>query len=113
MNNKEMRYVGFIAISIVMAIVVCVTNIANSNLFGVVTSILLLALLCVGLGYLYCKYEDKLFVGKVKAEVAQNAKDDTEKKTKVGGLGDLFKSESKVDLSKVLEEAEKQESVEK
>jgi membrane protein required for beta-lactamase induction len=110
MNNKEVRYVGFIAVSIVMAIVVCVTNIANSNLFGVVTSILLLALLCVGLGYLYCKYEDKLFVGKVKAEISNDV---AEKKTKVGGLGDLFKSESKVDLSKVLEETEKQESGEK
>lgn len=107
MNNKEVRYVGFIAISIVMAIVVCVTNIANSNLFGVVTSILLLALLCVGLGYLYCKYEDKLFVGKVKADVAKEV---VEKKPKGNGLGDLFKSESKVDLSKVLEETAKQES---
>ena len=107
MNNKEVRYVGFIAISIVMAIVVCVTNIANSNLFGVVTSILLLSLLCVGLGYLYCKYEDKLFVGKVKVGVAKEV---VEKKPKVGGLGDLFKSESKVDLSKVLAETEKQEN---
>ena len=102
MNNKEIRYVGFIAVSIVMAIVVCVTNIANSNLFGVVTSILLLALLCVGLGYLYCKYEDKLFVGKTKAGVAKEA---VEKKPKGNGLGDLFKSESKVDLSKVLDKA--------
>lgn len=105
MNSKEMRYVGFIAVSIVMAIVVCVTNIANSNLFGVVASILLLSLLCVGLGYLYCKYEDKLFVGKAKGEKVV-----TESKPKGGGLGNLFKSESKVDLSKVLTETDKQEN---
>lgn len=102
MKNKEMRYLVFIVVSIVMAIMVCVTNIANSNLFGVVVSILLLSLLCTGLGYLYCKYEDRLFATKPKVEVAQNAKGDTEKKPKVGGLGNLFKSESSVDLDKVL-----------
>jgi hypothetical protein len=102
MKNKEMRYLVFIVVSIVMAIMVCVTNIANSNLFGVIVSILLLSLLCTGLGYLYCKYEDRLFVAKGKVEVAQNAKGDTEKKPKSSGLGNLFKSESSVDLDKVL-----------
>lgn len=103
MKSKEMRYLVFIVISIVMAIVVCVTNIANSNLFGVLTSMLLLALLCVGLGYLYCKYEDKLFVGDAKADVAKEV---VEKKPKGVGLGGLFKSESKVDLGKVLAKTE-------
>lgn len=104
MKNKEMRYLVFIAISIVMAIMVCVSNIANSNLFGVVASILLLALLCVGLGYLYCKYEDRLFASKAKGEVAQDAsvKGVGEKKAKGAGFSNLFKSESTVDLDKVL-----------
>lgn len=102
MKSKEMRYLVFIVVSIVMAIMVCVTNIANSNLFGVVVSILLLSLLCTGLGYLYCKYEDRLFATKTKVDVSQNAKGDTEKKPKGSGLGDLFKSESSVDLDKVL-----------
>lgn len=100
MNNKEVRYLLFIAASIVMAIMVCVTNISNEDLFGTVVSILLLALLCVGMGYLYCKYEDRLFATKSKSDTA--AKVAEEKKPTAKGIGDLFKSEGSVDLSKVL-----------
>ena len=77
-NSKEMRDLVFIAIAIFMTILICVTTIANANMFGVVVSIVLLALLCVGLGYSYCKNEDKIsfVVEKVEKPKKEKAKSD-------------------------------------
>lgn len=60
-ESKEMRDMAFMVAAIVMAIMICVTSIGNGNMFGIVVSIVLLALLCVGLGYQYCKNEDKIY----------------------------------------------------
>lgn len=59
-NHKEVRDLAFIAIAIFMTILICVTSISSGGLFGIVVSIVLLALLCVGLGYQYCKNEDRI-----------------------------------------------------
>lgn len=80
LNVKEAKDLVFIAIAIFMAVLICVTSIRSGGLFGIVVSIVLLALLCVGLGYLYCKNEDKLFVSVEKAKetklvVAEEAKE--------------------------------------
>lgn len=70
-SNKEVRDLVFIAVAIFMAMVLCVTSIMSGGLFGIVISIVLLALLCVGLGYLYCKNEDKVFEIVEKAEKSE------------------------------------------
>lgn len=67
-NNKEVRDLAFIAIAIFMAILICITSIGSENMFGTIVSIVLLALLCVGLGYQYCKNEDNVFGAIEKAE---------------------------------------------
>lgn len=67
-SNKEVRDLLFIVVAIFMAILICVTSIGSANMFGTVISIVLLALLCVGLGYQYCKNEDKVFGAIEKAE---------------------------------------------
>lgn len=59
-NSKEIRDLVFIAVAIFLAILMCITLISGGNMFGIVVSIILLALLCVGLGYQYCKNEDKI-----------------------------------------------------
>jgi hypothetical protein len=71
MKSKEIRYLAFIIASIVLAILICITNINNGSVFGVIVSIFLLALLCTGLGYLYCKYEDKILGVFKEQEVAE------------------------------------------
>jgi hypothetical protein len=76
-KNKEIRDLMFIVVAIFMAMLICVTSIMSGGLFGIIVSIVLLALLCVGLGYLYCKNEDKVLVEsdkveKPKAKVATN-----------------------------------------
>lgn len=60
-KNKETRDLIFITVSIIMAILICVTRVKSANMFGVVISVTLLALLCTGLGYLYCRYESDIF----------------------------------------------------
>ena len=90
-KNKEIRDLIFIVVSIMMAIMICVTSVKSANLFGVVISITLLALLCTGLGYLYCRYEGEIFSfldSKEKNEGSGEAK--TKPKVKVS----LFKSGS-------------------
>ena len=66
--NIELRDLAFIAIAIFMAILICITSIGSENMFGTIVSIVLLALLCVGLGYQYCKNEDKVFGAIERAE---------------------------------------------
>ena len=83
-KGKEMRDLAFIAIAIFMTILICVTTIKGGNLFGIVVSIMLLAMLCGGLGYLYCKYEDVIFVEKPEKEKKAKAKEP------------IFKAESEI-----------------
>lgn len=59
-KSKEMRALAFIGVAIVMAIMLCVASIVEFNLFSVVVSIFMLATLSVGLGYQYCKHEDRI-----------------------------------------------------
>lgn len=55
------------AVAIVLAFIVSITSIMGGQLLGIVVSMALLGMLCVGLGYLYCKSEDRLFVAQEKA----------------------------------------------
>ena len=83
LENKETRNLGFILIAIVMAILICVASITSGAMFGIVVSIVLLALLCCGLGYLYCKYEDDLAAArkaKVEAEAVAKKAEASRKK---------------------------------
>ena len=59
-SNKEMRDLVFMVASIFVSVLICITTMVSSNIFGIVTSIILLAMLCVGLGYQYCKNEQKI-----------------------------------------------------
>jgi hypothetical protein len=81
MKSKEARDLVFIAVAIFMAMMICVTSIRSGGLFGIVVSIVLLALLCVGLGYLYCKNEDKVFAAVDKGEKPEKV--DKPKKSRV------------------------------
>jgi hypothetical protein len=69
LENKEVRNLAFIGIAIVMAILICVASIGSGAMLAIVVSIVLLALLCCGLGYLYCKYEDDMAAAR-RAKVA-------------------------------------------
>lgn len=59
-SNKEMRDLVFMVAAIFVSVLICITTMVSSNIFGIVTSIILLAMLCVGLGYQYCKNEQKI-----------------------------------------------------
>lgn len=59
-RSKELRSLVFMVVAIVMAIMLCVSSIRQFNLFSVVVSIFMLATLSVGLGYQYCKHEDRI-----------------------------------------------------
>jgi phosphotransferase system glucose/maltose/N-acetylglucosamine-specific IIC component len=58
-NEKELRNLIFMGLTIILALVVCITSITSNNLMGIVVSIVLLALLSAISGYIYCKYEEK------------------------------------------------------
>lgn len=60
LRSKELRSLVFMVVAIVMAIMLCVSSIRQFNLFSVVVSIFMLATLSVGLGYQYCKHEDRI-----------------------------------------------------
>lgn len=60
-HQRELRNIIFMGITIVLALLVSISCIISGNVLGIVVSIILLGMLCVGLGYLYCKNEDKLF----------------------------------------------------
>lgn len=60
MKIREIRDLVFMGVAIVMAVVICVTNMAAGNMFGVFVSIMLLAVLSAGIGYLYCRHEEKV-----------------------------------------------------
>lgn len=86
LRSKELRSLVFMVVAIVMAIMLCVSSIRQFNLFSVVVSIFMLATLSVGLGYQYCKHEDRIgeiveemrkekeFAKKVKTEKADKPK---------------------------------------
>lgn len=76
LSNKELRDLIFSGITIIMAISIAVTSIVSGKIFGIVTSIVLLSMLCVGLGYQYCKNEQKIveLLAVAKKEKAEKAK---------------------------------------
>lgn len=67
-SNKEMRDLVFMVVAIFVSVLICITTMVSSNIFGIVTSIVLLAMLCVGLGYQYCKNEEKISKMLIKCE---------------------------------------------
>lgn len=66
--NKEMRDLVFMVAAIFVSVLICITTMVNSNIFGSVASVILLAMLCVGLGYQYCKNEEKISKMLIKGE---------------------------------------------
>lgn len=66
--NKEMRDLVFMVAAIFVSVLICITTMVNSNIFGSVMSVILLAMLCVGLGYQYCKNEEKILKMLIKGE---------------------------------------------
>lgn len=92
-KNKEIRDLVFIAVAIFMAILICISNISSENMFGIVVSIVLLALLCVGLGYQYCKNEDKISSIVEKIEKPKKEKAKIEGNTPQINLKDLAEAE--------------------
>lgn len=57
-NDKELRNLIFMSMAIILSLVVCVTSIVSKNILGIVISVMLLALLSIIFGYIYCKYEE-------------------------------------------------------
>lgn len=72
-HQRELRNIIFMATTIVLALLVSISCIISGNVLGIVVSIMLLGMLCVGLGYLYCKNEDKLFFATSKYECKATA----------------------------------------
>lgn len=100
-RSKELRSLVFMVVAIVMAIMLCVSSIRQFNLFSVVVSIFMLATLSVGLGYQYCKHEDRIgeivedrrkekeFAKKVKTEKAVAISADKPKSVKEVLAGEM------------------------
>ena len=87
-TSKEVRDLLFVLAAIMLSVVVCVTSISNDNMVGIVVSIILLSVLCIGFGYIYCKYEEKLFAICEKNE--HNSKNADEKNvSKVSKIDDV------------------------
>ena len=63
-----MRDLVFMVAAIFVSVLICITTMVNSNIFGSVMSVILLAMLCVGLGYQYCKNEEKILKMLIKGE---------------------------------------------
>lgn len=80
-TSKEVRDLLFVLAAIMLSVVVCVTSISNDNMVGIVVSIILLSVLCIGFGYIYCKYEEKLFAICEKNE--HNPKNDAKNVSKI------------------------------
>ena len=71
-TSREVRDLLFVLAAIALSVVVCVASISQGTMLGIVVSIILLSVLCVAVGYIYCKYEEKLFAlcekGEAKAQ---------------------------------------------
>lgn len=60
-TSREVRDLLFALAAIVLSVVVCVASISQGTMLGIVVSIILLSVLCVAFGYIYCKYEENIF----------------------------------------------------
>ena len=60
-TSREVRDLLFALSAIVLSVVVCVASISQGTMLGIVVSIILLSVLCVAFGYIYCKYEENIF----------------------------------------------------
>lgn len=76
---KEMRDLAFMVVAIMVTVALCVASMVRLNVFNVVLSILLLAILSIGLGYQYCKNEEKIGEFIAESEAEKKAKKESKK----------------------------------
>lgn len=69
-GNKSFAYM---VVAIVLGVLNCVCSVKGVGAFGIVISIVLLAMLSVGLGYVYSRHEAELEAEKAEGEKAKSA----------------------------------------
>jgi hypothetical protein len=58
--NREIRGIVYLALAIMLALVVCASSVVEYSVFSIIVSIVLVGVLCVGLGYEYSRNEDAI-----------------------------------------------------
>lgn len=112
-KSKEMRDLAFMVVAIVVTVALCIASIVKLNVFNVVLSIVLLAILSIGLGYQYCKNEEKIGEFIAESEAEKKAKKESKKAKADDGVFEMnFNDEELAEIRATLNE-NLQENVDK
>ena len=76
-NRKNFVTLMYVAAIMALTVLIFISNLIVSNVFGIIIGILAIVLLCFGLGYMFSKFESERESQGDKA-ISSNDKDETE-----------------------------------